>query len=338
MYLVKETLDDLLSAVFRSLLRSKNRVSPTKGPNREATAVLLKLNNPRARFSRTEQRATLHSCLGETLWYFSGSDKLAFVEYYISKYRDFCKLSEEATHAEGAYGPRLFGGKPSQVQRIIDLINNPERHDTRQAVIQIFDKCDLGNNDVPCTCTVQFLARGDKLHMFVSMRSNDAYRGLPHDIFAFTMLQELVAASTGHKLGVYSHAVGSLHLYDTDEAAAKRYLEAGWQDGTLAMPMMPAQNPFPSLDWLLKTEDLIRNGAAELPEAPGIDPYWIDLARLLLIKRLYDDKNRRRVIEEKKKMHSSIYNAFIRSKEDQLIEAPSPQMNLPGVLNVQEKP
>src|SRR5271154_2422779 len=104
-----DTLDDLLRAVFQRLLRSRNRPSPTKGANREEIGALLTIRKPRARFSRTEQRATLFTCLGETLWYFAGSDRLDVIEYYIRGYRDFSKLPEEMTFAPGAYGPKLFG-------------------------------------------------------------------------------------------------------------------------------------------------------------------------------------------------------------------------------------
>ena len=112
--------------------------------------------------------------------------------------------------------------------------------DTRQAVVQIFDVNDLvqPSTNVQCTCTLEFLARGRKLHMFVNMRSNDAYRGLPHDIFAFTIIQELVARSIDHEVGAYHHAVGSLHLYDDTEGDARRFLSEGWQE-ELAMPPMP---------------------------------------------------------------------------------------------------
>lgn len=330
MYIVQDTLDDLLHSVYRALLKSNNRVSPRKGANREATGALLKLRNPRARFSRTEQRATLHSCLGETLWYFSGSDRLDVVEYYIPSYREFSKIPPEAESAEGGYGPRLFGTTQQQVTTIIDLINTEARHDTRQAVIQIFDKDDLGSKDVPCTCTLQFLARGKKLHMFTSMRSNDAYRGLPHDVFAFTMLQEFVARSTGHELGVYNHAVGSLHLYDRDEAAARAFISAGWPD-KLAMPAMPKGSPGDPMQWLLDVERDIRLGSVDLPPTEGVDPYWIDLARLLLIKRLFDQKDLRGIVEQKKLMHSMVYNAFIRGREAAVIRNSDPQLILPGL-------
>ena len=60
------------------------------------------------------------------------------------------------------------------------------------------------------------------------MRLNDALVGLPHDVFCFTMLQEIVARSLSVELGGYKHAVGSLHLYKTHVDAAHQFLEEGW--------------------------------------------------------------------------------------------------------------
>ena len=57
--------------------------------------------------------------------------------------------------------------------------------------------------------------------MVVHMRSNDAYIGLAHDVFAFTFMQEIVARDVGLDLGTYTHSVGSLHLYDQDERRAR---------------------------------------------------------------------------------------------------------------------
>jgi thymidylate synthase len=76
MHIKAEHLDDLLHQIFRKLLKSKSRTRSTKGAARELITTLLTINDPRARFSRTERRAVLFSCLGETLWYLSGSAQL----------------------------------------------------------------------------------------------------------------------------------------------------------------------------------------------------------------------------------------------------------------------
>lgn len=321
-HIEEDTLDDLLHRVFKLALKSKIRTLSTKGNARELLAVMLTLRNPLARFSGTEKRATLLTCLGETLWYFSGSNRLNVIEYYIPRYRSFIEVSRRAEIAPGAYGPRIFGAKGgvSQLAKVIEHLRN--KNDTRQAVVQIFDRRDIGKKDVPCTCTLQFMARGGQLHMMTSMRSNDAYLGLPHDVFAFTWMQEVVARSLGLGVGVYHHAVGSLHLYDRDERDAREYLEEGWQEGKLAMPPMPAGNPWPSVKWLLAEEQSIRMDSARSSGSPTIDPYWSDLARLLRVHKLLKTKSLREIVRLKNAMSTPVYDAFIRTKSRSARAAP----------------
>src|ERR1700693_6278348 len=105
MYIVENTLDDLLHRVFEDVFKSDTHVEATKGANRELGGVLLELKNPTARLSRTESKGTVYSCLGETLWYLAGSNELDFIKYYLSRYGE---NSDDGQTIYGAYGPRLF--------------------------------------------------------------------------------------------------------------------------------------------------------------------------------------------------------------------------------------
>ncbi len=98
-------LDDLLRKAFRKLLASKHRAEATRGGARELIGVLLKLERPRARLSRSETRGRAFSCLGELLWYLSGDNQLDFIRHYIKKYED---ESEDKKTVYGGYGPRIF--------------------------------------------------------------------------------------------------------------------------------------------------------------------------------------------------------------------------------------
>lgn len=327
------TLDDAMGDVLRRLLRRGTPILPAKGRAREFTGVLIELSDPRSRFSRTEGRGTLFHLLGETLWYLSGSDRLDFIEYYIPKYRDFIDASRRATTAPGAYGPRLFGGGDrSQMAKMLATLKRGST-DTRRAVLQIFDQADLRprNGDVPCTTTLQFLPRRGKLHLIATMRSNDAYIGFPGDVFAFTFIQELVAKTLGLELGTYSHFVGSLHLYDKNVAAARRYLDEGFQT-PLPMPEMPDADPWPSVGWLLETERAIRLKQSE-PSQSAVDSYWLDLSRLLRIKALYEDIDLRGVAHEKRQMASPVYDSFIRGRQASVSRRLDEQPDLPGLIS-----
>lgn len=330
MYLTAETLDDLLIKVYRRLLRKRGAsdIKPTKGQATDISGVLLKIQNPRARLSRTERKNTLFSCLGEFLWYLASTDELKFVEYYIPRYKDF---SDDGKTVFGAYGPRLFSlnGAINQVQNVIDTLK--EKPHSRRAVIQLFRGEDLAANiiqrreDLPCTCTMQFMVRGVELHMMVMMRSNDAFMGLPHDVFAFTMLQELIARSLGLEIGPYKHAVGSLHLYTRDVKAAHDYINEGMQE-RISMPVMPPGDQWASIKKLLVAERVIRRGRP--PSLHNLDPYWADLIRLLQVYR-YSRVNakgpqRRQINSIRKQMVSDVYDTYIVKRERRMVPVVTP--------------
>ena len=293
-YIQGDTLDDVMRVAIENVEKHGQSNDPSKGDTKELTGVLLELTNPRARLSRTETRGKPFSCLGELCWYLAGSNEEEFISYYIPTYK---KYAEDGS-LFGGYGPRMFGESHSgQVGTIINLLKqNPP---TRRAVIQLFDAEDIleRHEDVPCTCTLQFLIRKNALHMVTYMRSNDAYLGLPHDIFSFTMLQEILANTLAVELGVYKHAVGSLHIYDRDKRAVEQFLDEGWQSTDKSMPPMPKGNPWPAIRTLLDAESRIRRGetvdesergeTVDESELEVIDPYWADLIRLLQIFSMF---------------------------------------------------
>lgn len=119
----------------------------------------------------------------------------------------------------GAYGPRVAG----DIGNLVQLLQADP--DSRQAVLTIFDSDrDLGRIDqldLPCTVAIQFLRREGTLDMLVTMRSNDAWLGLPYDLGQFTMLQAAIAQALGVESGTYTHVAGSMHLYERDLEKAR---------------------------------------------------------------------------------------------------------------------
>lgn len=307
----RETLDDVMNETFKAIMEQGDEIQPRRGAAKELSGVVLRVTNPLARISRTESRAVPFSCLGELCWYLSGSDSLSFIEYYIPVYRD----DADAGALGGAYGPRLFDWKGiHQFRSALDLL---DRHsDSRRAVIQLYDAKDLvdGFKDVPCTCSFQFMIRENRLNMITHMRSNDAYLGLPHDVFCFTMLQEIAAKSLVVHLGNYIHMVGSLHIYQKDFRRATTFLKEGFQPTKGLMGGMPEGNPWPAIDKLLESEEALRV-RGEPPDTKlmnSLDDYWADLIRLLYIFRLtrkeHEFNQARRIRDE---MSSEEYHPFI---------------------------
>ena len=121
----------------------------------------------------------------------------------------------------GAYGVRILTNNQLDVA-YRRLRSAPS---TRQAVITLwqpeFDTED-GHLDYPCTVALNFRLGGtqyrqhDQLDMQVLMRSNDAWLGLPYDMFQFTQLQLTLCNALNANPGTYTHTAWSMHLYRSD--------------------------------------------------------------------------------------------------------------------------
>lgn len=306
--------DDLMHAAIKGLLASQDRFTASKGSGREILGANFRLTNPRARLSRSEMRGKVYSALGELFWCLAGSDDLSFIVHYIKNYSEY---SDDGKTIHGAYGPRLFGeGKQNQVNNVIELLRR--KAESRRAVIQILSSADVlrDGKDIPCTCTLQIVLRSDRLSLITHMRSNDAYLGLPHDIFVFTMLQEMIARALGVDIGFYQHMVGHLHLYDDNQDAAVAYLDEGFQS-IEPMDSMPEEDPIALLPSLLEAEKAIR--AAPKSPTPLFSAYWEDILRLLRIHSESHYKfegHRERIDELKAKMNSSVYNVYFAAQRE----------------------
>lgn len=206
--------------------------------------------------------------------------RLDFIQPYIKRYE------EDAVDGvlPGAYGPRLFDmhGQYDQIANATDLLRKSPG--SRRAVIQLFDASDIAarKSEIPCTTTLQFHVRDRLLHMSVMMRSNDAYFGLPHDVFCFTMLQEMMARRLGVELGHYIHHAGSMHVYDEFTDRMTRYMREGFQR-PIEMGRMPDGDPFALVPGLLAAEAAVRNGEAVAAEDVAGPGYWADFVRLVQV-------------------------------------------------------
>ena len=306
------TLDDLMREVIDDLLKHGADINPSKGRACELVGAMLTLENPRARLSLTETRGKLFSCLGELFWYLSGRGDVEQISYYLPRYLELAEGGE----IWGAYGPRLLGPE-GQLRNVVRVLR--DKPDSRQAVVQLFDHEDIAqaHEDVPCTCTLQFMVRDGKLHLIVYMRSNDAVWGLTHDVFCFTMLQEIISRELEVELGLYRHMVGSLHLYERHQDEARSFLDEGWQSTMVEMPPMPTGDQWTAIEEVVQVEAAIRSGShIDDSRLATSDPFWADLMRLLLVFREAKRQNWSQVRDLTQRMEYEVYTPFIQARLD----------------------
>ena len=137
----------------------------------------------------------------------------------------------------------------------------------------------------------------------------------PHDIFCFTMIQEILARILEVDLGTYKHAVASLHLYDVHENKVKEYLEEGYHSVERSeMPRMPKENVWNNLEKLKIAEKEIRAGNDFDILDLKINNYWLDLTKLLKIHSLKNEKENSNILKIRDSLSSNVYHQYIDKK------------------------
>lgn len=163
----------------------------------------------------------------------------------------------------------LLAGPPDQLTWCVQKLR--EDPDSRQAVATIWTPCPGPSKDVPCTISAQFLLRDipechcganamlgnncskcglpvgksaglelpKHLHAIFTMRSSDAWLGLPYDVFTFSMIANCLAGELKAKPGSLIIQLGSSHLYEQHWEKATE-LVARWEETeTVRSPTLP---------------------------------------------------------------------------------------------------
>jgi len=311
MFFTGEGIDEILIKLYPILLAEGAENAGTRGGMREKLGVSFRMTNPRARISRSQDRGKPFSALGELLWYLAGLDNLEFIKEYIPQYEE----DAENGKLYGAYGPRIYNmrGSINQIQNVHNLLKKNIK--SKRAVIQLYDALDIEvhHKEIPCTTALQFLVRDSRLSISVTMRSNDAYKGLPHDVFCFTMLQEMLASRLGIDVGDYIHYAASMHVYDGSIGAMERYIKEGHQK-TVQMPVMPSGDPFEQTSNLMAAEADLRNDRKIVATDYTCDPYWADIVRLLQVfwaTKRPDAPGFDSLASLKDEFHDDVYRTFL---------------------------
>lgn len=148
----------------------------------------------------------------EAAWIITGDNRLSTIAPYARHMRQF---SADGSHLSGAYGPPFVDQLPYVVQSLARDANS------RQAVATLWRPRPAPDPDIPCTVALQWLIRAGQLRCVATMRSSDAWLGVPYDVHSFSVMSTLVAIELrSHgldlSLGELVLTCGSQHLYERD--------------------------------------------------------------------------------------------------------------------------
>ena len=153
----------------------------------------------------------------ECAWYKGGSrlaeDAPSKVWYDLAN-----KDGDEIGLVNSNYGHYIFTQRDNKnpdlsvFEATVELLKRDK--DSRQAIWQIPIMKHRQDDDTPCTSSLQFLVRDNKLYCTVYMRSCDIWFGFANDVSQFIIWQMMLARELDVELGWYRHVFGSFHVYE----------------------------------------------------------------------------------------------------------------------------
>lgn len=245
------TFGKAYTKVLATLLTRGTVSSPRGMKTKEILAAQVVITDLRQNIIASELRdLNFRFMVAEWLWIMAGKNDVKSIMKYNKQIE---KFSDNGEIFNGAYGPRLL----PQWKHVYKAL---QKEDSRQAVATIWTPNPEDSKDIPCTIALQFLIRDKKLHMVVTMRSSDAWLGLPYDVFNFSMMANGIAGMLGIETGAITMQLGSLHLYENNWIAATEVAEVGCK--TIVSPQLPG---IPDALDLLESSASKSPGSAEVP-------------------------------------------------------------------------
>src|SRR5574343_84396 len=148
----------------------------------------------RVRFCNFESRKlNLDYVKREFLWYLRGNKMDKEILNHAKMWTDLVNYDGSINSNYGQYiFSKKAGQKSSQFDYVVDALKKDK--DSRRASIMILNRDHLlsTTRDYPCTYSLNFRIRDNKLNMTVHMRSQDAVFGMGNDAPCFSFIHEMI--------------------------------------------------------------------------------------------------------------------------------------------------
>jgi thymidylate synthase len=257
--------------IYKDLLRQGKEVCP-RG------LKILEIENynyclpPYTRFIAFEARKlNVDYIKKEFLWYLAGNKFDTTITNHAKMWKGLVNKDGSINSNYGSY----IWGEIKQFDNVVKILTDDK--DSRRASIVILNQSHLlsDTHDVPCTYSINFRIRENKLNMTVRMRSQDAIYGMGNDVPCFSFIHEMMyhmLHEVYHDLGygLYYHSCDSFHIYEKHFKMLKSIVNQGeWEPVTcpkmlnadevrfirgLDFSRVPSEYLF--TQWLIKSSEL----------------------------------------------------------------------------------
>ena len=198
-------IDRIWSEHLDNILTNGIELSPRGLPTKTLFNARLEFDPKRSVILNQSRDLNYRFMMAEAVWILDGDNTVAGIAPWNP---NIAKFSDDGVSFFGAYGPKVV----SQLDYVVEALQKDSY--TRQAVMTIWREDPPITKDYPCTISLIFYRRMDELDCTVTMRSSDAWLGVPYDIFNFSMILASVAARAEMDMGQIVLNMVNAHLYE----------------------------------------------------------------------------------------------------------------------------
>ncbi len=253
----------MFSTVWRNALSDVltygEDISPRGKKTKEILHRTVRVNMMQPVLTVKQRKLSYQFMAAEAYWILSGSNKVEDIAPFNKHIANF---SDDGETFYGAYGPKVV----EQLPYVVDKLKSDP--DTRQAGLTIWRENPPETKDVPCTITIFFNIRKNKVNCHVFMRSSDIWLGLPYDVFNFSMITYLVCARLNE--GFAKYAPGELNL----TAASSHLYEPNFEAAENCVNKFTPSQPYPPKDLYMQEGTLMSWLEALRHSKPGSTLRW----------------------------------------------------------------
>lgn len=245
-YVKADSFAELYKKVMTHVYETPDFKTRPRGMNiHECLDVMMELTNPYSNLFKCEdKKLTLQTgyLKKELSLYLSGTRS---AELFTKASAFWAHIKNDDETINSAYGNLIFAEKNchghSQFEWAVNSLKQDK--DSRQAIMHFNNSGHQydGVKDFPCTLSMTFHIRDNKLYATTVMRSNDIRKGLQYDLPFFTLVQHLMLLALKPtypelELGSYFHLSQSLHIYESDFEYAKSIINANLTENSIPVP------------------------------------------------------------------------------------------------------
>ncbi len=164
----------------------------------------------------TTKKVHWKSVVHELLWFLSGDTNIGYLnDNGVTIWDEWADENGDLGQIYGAQWrrwPSYDGGTIDQLNDVVERLKCEPN--SRQLLVSTWNVADIPNMEFyPCHMLYQFNVSEGALSCMLTLRSSDAFLGLPFNIASYALLTHMVAAQCGYEIGDLVVSIGDGHIY-----------------------------------------------------------------------------------------------------------------------------